>query len=100
MLNLTKQTDAPQAAGQPSQPKIQNSKLNIQNFTPLLVAGLFLAVAGLVTWPLLPHAADSLRDPGDPALFIWTLHWLAYAAFHDPAQIYAGPIFHGFPNPV
>jgi hypothetical protein len=57
-------------------------------------------VAGLVTWPALPHAADSLRDPGDPALFIWTLHWLAYAAFHDPAHLYAGPIFHGFPNPT
>ncbi|HEX6608352.1 MAG TPA: hypothetical protein VF276_15735, partial [Chloroflexia bacterium] len=72
----------------------------VQRLTTPLALLLFLVVAALVTWPQLPHAADSLRDAGDPALFVWTLHWLATAVTHDPAQLYAGPIFHGFPNPV
>jgi hypothetical protein len=84
----------------PGQSPARVPALLVQRLATPLALLLFLVVAALVTWPQLPHAADSLRDAGDPALFVWTLHWLATAVTHDPAQIYAGPIFHGFPNPV
>lgn len=66
----------------------------------LLAFIFYCGIIVLITWPWMPQAAEVLRDPGDPALFVWTLHWLAGTAFHDPAALYAGPIFHGFPDPV
>ncbi len=59
---------------------------------------LYFAVATVVTWPQVPQAGRAVPDTGDPAESIWTLHWIAQAILHDPAHLYAAPIFHGFPN--
>ena len=68
---------------------------------PTLIALLlYFAVAALVTWPQVPQAGTAVPDTGDPAESIWTLHWIAQAVLHDPAHLYAAPIFHGFPNPL
>jgi len=64
----------------------------------VLALVLYCAVAALVTWPQAPQAGTSVPDTGDPAESIWTLHWIAQAITHDPAHLYAAPIFHGFPN--
>ncbi|MDQ2809582.1 MAG: hypothetical protein M3Z04_22130, partial [Chloroflexota bacterium] len=64
----------------------------------LIALVLYFAVAALVTWPQVPQAGTSVPDTGDPAESIWTLHWIAQALLHDPAHLYAAPIFHGFPN--
>jgi hypothetical protein len=64
----------------------------------LLAALFFLVVVAVATWPSTLRVANSLPDAGDPAENVWTLHWIASAATNNPAQLYAAPIFHGFPN--
>src|SRR5690349_18850955 len=66
----------------------------------LLAAGLFLLLAGLLTWPRLGQAASSVVDFGDPLEDVWTLQWIDHALLTDPAHLYDAPIFYGFPQPL
>jgi hypothetical protein len=66
----------------------------------LIAAGVFVVLAGLLTWPRLADAASSVVDPGDPLEDIWTLRWIDQALLTDPARLYDAPIFHGFPLPL
>ncbi len=67
---------------------------------PLLGAVVFVVLAGLLTWPRLANATWSVVDPGDPLEDVWTLRWIDHALLTDPTQLYAAPIFHGFPLPL
>ena len=66
----------------------------------LIAAGVFVLLAGLLTWPRLANAATSVVDSGDPLEDIWTLRWIDQALLSDPARLYDAPIFHGFPLPL
>src|SRR4051812_12831549 len=53
----------------------------------ILAAGLFLLLAGLLTWPRLGQAAASVVDFGDPLEDVWTLRWIDHALLTDPAHL-------------
>jgi hypothetical protein len=61
-------------------------------------AGLFLVLAAGLTWPRLANAAWSVVDTGDPLKDVWMLFWIDHGLLHDPARLYAAPIFYGSPD--
>lgn len=61
-------------------------------FTPALFA-LFAVLAGVMTFPLVPRMRDSLFDPGDPLLNLWTLRWVAHRMVTSPFQLFDANIF-------
>ena len=65
-----------------------------------LGAGVFLVLAGVMTWPRLANLATSVVDHGDPLEDIWTLQWIGRTLLTDPARLYDAPIFYGFPRPL
>jgi hypothetical protein len=54
----------------------------------------YLALAVLLTWPLVPELATAVSDPGDPLINAWILDWVCHALTHDPLSLYDAPIFH------
>ena len=88
------------SSGEEMRGTIKEPKQRVQFYEHLLAALFFLTVVAVATWPSVPRAANSLPDAGDPAENVWTLHWIASAATTNPEQLYAAPIFHGFPNPL
>lgn len=60
------------------------------------IAGLYLAAAVLITWPLAAHLTARLGafvGPGDPYLNLWILGWGLRAWTTDPASVFSGAVF-------
>lgn len=59
-----------------------------------MAAGFFVALAMVMTWPLvmvLPHA---LAFPGDPYINTWILDWDWYTTFHHPLSLFDANVFY------
>ena len=54
----------------------------------------YLALAVVLTWPLVPELGTAVSDPGDPLINAWILDWVCHALTHDPLSLYDAPIFH------
>jgi hypothetical protein len=54
----------------------------------------YLALAVVLTWPLVPELTTAVSDPGDPLINTWILDWVCHALTHDPLSVYDAPIFH------
>jgi hypothetical protein len=57
------------------------------------VTALFIVLAAAMTYPLIRHMRDSLYDPGDPLLNLWTLRWVAHQIVVSPRHLFDGNIF-------
>jgi hypothetical protein len=54
-----------------------------------------LALAVVMTWPVLRHARYTLpQDTGDPALVAWVLAWPGQVLFSDPGELWHGNAFY------
>ena len=63
--------------------------------TLALVAVLYVALTGILTYPLSTRAGDTvLADGPDMHLFIWTLAWDAHALAHDLPGIFDANIYY------
>lgn len=63
----------------------------------LAVASLFLGLTLALTFPLVLHLSDAVRDPGDPLFNSWILSWNVRQLSHgDLAHFFDANIF--FPN--
>ena len=61
---------------------------------PLLVLVFAVALAAVMTWPLLPRLTNSGRtDTADGMFSIWVVSWVAHALTTDPAGLYNANIF-------
>ncbi|MDQ6802443.1 MAG: hypothetical protein M3041_16635 [Acidobacteriota bacterium] len=59
-------------------------------------AVLFLILAILMTWPLVPNLNRAVADRGDPYINTWILDWDWYATFHRPLKLFDANAF--YPN--
>ena len=57
------------------------------------VTALFTVLAAAMTYPLIRHMRDSLNDPGDPLLNLWTLRWVAHQIVVSPRYLFDANIF-------
>lgn len=62
----------------------------------LVAAALFVALAILMTWPLIRNLGRAVSDPGDPLLTAWILDWDWWATFHQPLSLFQANAF--FPS--
>jgi len=65
--------------------------LTVALFFGLIAA--FSALALAMTYPLALRISDSLFDPGDPLLNLWTLRWVAHQVVTSPVHLFDGNIF-------
>ncbi len=54
---------------------------------------LFLAIATVITWPLVLNLGTALSDLGDPILNAWILDWDLHALSHNPLRLFDAPIY-------
>jgi hypothetical protein len=59
-----------------------------------LAAAFFLLATAVLTWPIVPRAADGLADIWDAKLNAWILHWDFHQIFRDPLHLFDANIFH------
>jgi hypothetical protein len=57
-------------------------------------AALLVALAAVLTWPLLPRLGSAVADLGDPLLTSWTLAWDLHALRHAPLGLFDANMFH------
>ncbi len=61
---------------------------------PLLVLAFAVALAAMMTWPLLPRLTNSGRtDTADGLFSIWVVSWVAHALTTNPGSLYNANIF-------
>lgn len=63
---------------------------------PMRAAGVYLAAAMILTWPLAAHLTTRLgavEGAGDPYLNLWILGWGMQAWLGDPASVFSGRVF-------
>lgn len=58
------------------------------------MAGLFVALSVVMTWPLVMVLRRAVAFPGDPYINTWILDWDWYAAFHHPLTLFQANIFY------
>ena len=59
-----------------------------------MAAGFFVALAMVMTWPLVMVLPRALAFPGDPYINTWILDWDWYATFHQPLSLFDANIFY------
>src|SRR5262245_36752724 len=67
---------------------VENLRTQDSGLRTFLVAALFVVLALLMTWPLLPNLRTAVADPGDPYINVWVLDWDWYATFHQPLRLF------------
>jgi hypothetical protein len=63
----------------------------------LLIAGLFVALTVVMTWPQITQIATHARDHHDVYFNMWRLAWVAHALTTSPQHLFDGNIF--YPEP-
>jgi hypothetical protein len=63
----------------------------------LLIAGLFVAITVVMTWPQITQIATHARDHHDVYFNLWRLAWVAHALTTSPQHLFDGNIF--YPEP-
>ena len=59
-----------------------------------MAAGFFVALAIVMTWPLVMVLPRALAFPGDPYINTWILDWDWYATFHHPLSLFDANVFY------
>src|SRR5438034_7560861 len=57
-------------------------------------AALFVALALLMTWPLVRNLRTAVAFPGDPFINTWILDWDWYATLHQPLHLFQANAFY------
>src|SRR5947209_3250808 len=57
-------------------------------------AAIFVVLAIVMTWPLLPRLGQAAADSTDPFINIWILDWDHYATFHHPLTLFDANTFY------
>ncbi|MEO6259632.1 MAG: hypothetical protein ABIP63_04750 [Thermoanaerobaculia bacterium] len=59
-----------------------------------MAAAFFVALAMVMTWPLVMVLPRALAFPGDPYINTWILDWDWYATFHHPLSLFDANVFY------
>lgn len=64
------------------------------------VLAFFLALACVMTNPLVRHIASAVEDKQDALLNTWIIAWVGHALITDPLNLFSANIFYPYPNPL
>ncbi len=59
-----------------------------------MAAAFFVALAMVMTWPLVMVLPRAMAFPGDPYINTWILDWDWYATFHHPLSLFDANVFY------